>query len=525
MNVVLYLRYSSASHQTEQSIEGQTRVCENFCLQNNYKIIDTYIDRARTASKNPEQRKNFQRLMKDCERGKFSGVVVYALDRFARNRYDSAVYKAKLKKFGVKLISATENISEAPEGIILESVLEGMAEFYSKELSRKVQRGMHESALKANSCGGSISLGYKIENKKFVIDPATAPVVQEAFKLYAAGKSVAEICRTFNEKGYRTAKGGDFNKNSFHQLFRNRRYIGEYHYTDVVIPNGIPPIIDIKTFEAVQMRLKHNADAPGRGKAIIEYYLSQKLFCGHCGGLMTGSASTSHTGEKYFYYVCSTRRNHKACNKENVRKDLIERAVAEDVKNMLTPEVIDEIAETAMQAQEIEIKKDTRIPALKQKISECEKSVKHLLSLVEKGAQSKMLASRITELEKEMRGYKSQLKTIEQTTLHLTKDHIVFWLSSFVDGDINDEEFQKRLITYFVEKVWIWDIPDGYKITIAGNLIGKPLSKDLTLKTLKKSTENDGAYFDCDGAPQKDNTHPTLLWVEKILIMSKIHSN
>lgn len=118
MDVVLYLRYSS-DKQNEQSIEGQMRVCKAFCERNNYRIIESYIDRALTASKNTEKRENFLRMIKDSERKSFQGVVVYKLDRFARNRYDSAIYKNKLKKNGVRVLSATENISENPEGVIL----------------------------------------------------------------------------------------------------------------------------------------------------------------------------------------------------------------------------------------------------------------------------------------------------------------------------------------------------------------------------------------------------------------------
>ena len=147
MDVVLYMRYSS-DRQNEQSIEGQRHVCEEFCRASGFTIRGEYVDRALTATKDAEKRLEFQKMIKDSEKGLWQAVVVYKLDRFARNRFDSATYKARLKKNGVRVISATENISDNPEGIILESVLEGMAEFYSKELAQKITRGMHESALK-----------------------------------------------------------------------------------------------------------------------------------------------------------------------------------------------------------------------------------------------------------------------------------------------------------------------------------------------------------------------------------------
>ena len=165
----LYVRFSS-HNQTEQSIEGQTRVCRDFCKRHNIRIVEIYADRATSASKDIEKRVQFLKMIKDSEKGLFDAVIVYKLDRFARSRYDSATYKYRLKRNGVQLISATENISNDPEGIILESVLEGMAEFYSAELSQKINRGMRESAYKHNSIGGAIPLGYKIEDKKLVID-------------------------------------------------------------------------------------------------------------------------------------------------------------------------------------------------------------------------------------------------------------------------------------------------------------------------------------------------------------------
>lgn len=121
MNAVIYARYSSHS-QTEQSIEGQLQECYNFAKRNNYNVIDEYIDRATTGTN--DNREQFQQMMKDSEKKQFQGVIVYQLDRFARNRYNSATNKAKLKKNGVRVFSAKENISEDASGILMESVLE-----------------------------------------------------------------------------------------------------------------------------------------------------------------------------------------------------------------------------------------------------------------------------------------------------------------------------------------------------------------------------------------------------------------
>ena len=295
-DVALYLRFSSEK-QKEQSIEGQLRDCISYCKLNRYRIVAIYVDRSKTASKRVAKRVYFQQMIQDSSRREWEYVVVWKLDRFARNRQDSAIYKSRLRKNGVRVLSATEVISEQPEGIILEAVLEGMAEFYSAELSQKVSRGMRESAIKGMSVGGTLPLGYKVENKKYVIDPVTGPIAQEAFKRYAAGETVAEICARFNDLGYKTVKGGPFNKNSFHRMFRNERYIGVYKHGDIRHESGmIPALIDRHTWDEVQARLEKNDLAPAKSKAKEEYMLTGKLFCGHCGSMMVGESGTGRRG-------------------------------------------------------------------------------------------------------------------------------------------------------------------------------------------------------------------------------------
>ncbi len=472
MNVVLYLRYSS-DKQNEQSIEGQMRVCKEFCRHKGYTIINTYIDRATSALRHIEKRISFLQMIKDSEKRRFEAVVVYKLDRFARDRHDSATYKYKLKKNGVRVISATENISETPEGIILESVLEGMAEFYSKELSQKVIRGMRETALKGNSNGCGLSLGYKVKDHKYVIDRTTAPIVVEAFKRFAAGETVADICRSFNERGYRTKKGNKFNKNSFRCIFGNRKYIGEYRYGDIVIPGGMPAIVDEETFNAVEERLKRNELAPRKGRTIVDYLLSQKMFCGHCGALMIGVSSTSHTGKKYHYYACSNNKSHK-CEKRPMSKSSVEKAVAEDVINLLTPKAIEKIADIAVAEANKENSDNTLIPALQQEIADYERSIKRLLTLVERGSDSPSLFARLEELENSKKIASKRLEVENKCSIQINKKFTIYILSKFIAGNPEDFDTQRRVIDMLVRNVIVWDTPDGgYKFTYMCNLDDK----------------------------------------------------
>jgi len=479
----LYVRFSS-HNQTEQSIEGQTRVCRDFCKRHNIRIVEIYADRATSASKDIEKRVQFLKMIKDSEKGLFDAVIVYKLDRFARSRYDSATYKYRLKRNGVQLISATENISNDPEGIILESVLEGMAEFYSAELSQKINRGMRESAYKHNSIGGAVPLGYKIEDKKLVIDPKTAPLVKEAFEKYADGETVAEICRQFNARGYKTSKGTAFGKSSFTKIFRNERYIGVYSFHDYRAEGAVPAIIDKDLWDRVQLRVGKIKNAPARNKAKVVYLLSGKLFCGHCGSRMNGNCNASN----YCYYQCYGKKNgHVDCNKKNIRKEFIERLVAQDALSLLTDEYIEQIAAIACEKNQHEIELDSALPTIRDRIHQVDLSLNNLLKAIESGSAPDMLVKRMGELEKEKKDLQAQAKKESEDIVELDKAQVIYWLEQFRGGSIEDEEFCRMLIDLFVNSVTVWDEDDDtYKVTVAYNLTSLPtktyrLSKGGTL--------------------------------------------
>ena len=219
------------------------------------------------------------------------------------------------------MVSAKETISEGPEDIILESMLEGYAEYYSAELSQKVTRGMTENALKARCNGGTMPLGYTVDkDKHYAIDPNTAPIVVEIFTRYADGDLIKDIIESLNSRGLKTTTGADFNKSSLHTLLKNRKYIGEYKYKDIIIPNGIPTIISEDVFEKVQKRMESNKRAPAKEKAKVSYLLSTKLFCGKCGAPMLGESGYGSKNVMYHYYKCANVKKHRSCGKKTVKK-------------------------------------------------------------------------------------------------------------------------------------------------------------------------------------------------------------
>lgn len=468
---MIYARYSS-HNQREESIEGQLRECHEFATKNGFSVVDEYIDRA--ISGKTDNRPSFQRLIKDSERGQFDAVIMYTLDRFARNRYDSAVYKAKLKKNGVRVFYAKQEISDNPEGIILESVLEGMAEYYSENLARSIKRGMKENALHAVAMG-SLCLGYKMgENRQYEIDPVGAKAVQEIFTLYSEGKSKNEIVNYLNENGYKTSRGNPFNKNSLQRILRNDRYIGVYRYDDVVLEDAVPPIISRQLFDKVQSLLQHNYASRARNKASEDYLLTTKVFCGHCGNPMVGESGTSKLGRVYHYYKCSKRKRTKDCNKKVEKKDWLEQLIVKyTVEYVLTDDNIELIATKAMELIEKDLQDTSVLIGLQGMLKETNKKLKNIMSAIEQGIVTSTTKERLEELEQERLDLEGQIAREEMKKPLMSKERIVYWLTSFKSGNIKDVEYQQRIIDTLVNSVFIYDNNGkGRKIVITFNISG-----------------------------------------------------
>lgn len=307
-------------------------------------------------------------MIKDSEKHTFDVVIVWKLDRFACNRYDSAHYKAVLKRNDVRVISATEAISQGAEGIILESVLEGMAEYYSAELSEKVIRGQTENAYKCKFNGGTIPFGYIIDKeKKFQLNPETAPFVLSAYKMYEEGMTMSEIADDFNIKGLRNTRGTKFNINSISNILTNRRYIGEYTYREITIPDGIPAIVPKDLFERIQIQIQKNKKASARYKADADCILTTKLYCGKCMAFMVGESGTSRNPMTYRYYKCIDAKRKRGCDKKAVKKDWIEDLVINQIdKVRWNDEFINRLAVKILEFQNQE---NTTLPLLKKAIS------------------------------------------------------------------------------------------------------------------------------------------------------------
>lgn len=489
MNAVIYARFSS-HNQTEQSIEGQLKTCYEFAQKNGYTIVGEYIDRA--ISGTTDARPDFLRMIDDSAKKAFQYVLVYQLDRFARNRYDSATYKARLKKNGVRVLSARENITDDASGILVEGLLESMAEYYSAELAQKIRRGMDINAEKCLCTGGNIALGYKVApDKHFIVDEETAPIVVKVFEMYASGQTVTEICDTLNAQGYKTSRGVPFNKNSLRTMLQNKRYIGIYTYKDKEIPGGMPRIISNELFFRVQEMMAKNRKAPARSKAKQEYLLTTKLFCGKCRDMMTGVKGTSHTGAAYYYYKCN-KAKRKQCGKKAVQKDYIEDLVIAECRKQLTPANIDKIAREVVALCERE-RDNANLKRIEKLMRDNERKQRNLMAAVaecEIDSVRKSLYEEIARLSTELDLLKSEYATEKAGAFALTITEVKFFLSQLRKGKADDITYRKTLINVFVNAIYLYDD----KLVIFFNSGDKPITIDDDL--LCEIEGSDGFVFD-----------------------------
>jgi hypothetical protein len=417
-------------------------------------------------------------------------IIVWRLDRFARNCYDSAHYKAILRKNGVKVISATEPISEDATGILLESLLEGMGEYYSAELAEKVKRGLTENALKCKWNNGSRPVGYFVDDEqKLKADPLTAPIILEAFRKYSEGEKVVDIVKFLADSGVKHYRGGTLRIDAVQRMFKNRVYIGEYKYGEIVIPGGVPAIVPLELFEQVGERMAKNKKAPARFKAEDVYLLTTKLLCGKCEAFMVGESGTSRTMKVHRYYKCVTAKKRKGCNKKSAQKDWIEDlVVAEAVKMLANDDILSKIADMIMDLQKQE---NITLPLLKKQLTEVEKGITNMLNAIQSGVLTESTKKRLDDLE----ASKSEIEVkILQEELHkplLTKKQILFWLHKFRGIDTSVREHRQRLIDTFVNAVYLYDD----KIVLTFNY--KDGSKTVTMSDVECGFGSDLATSKC----------------------------
>ncbi len=465
MNAVIYARYSPGPRQTEQSIEGQVRDCEAYARDKGIKVINIYADR-HISGTDFERRAEFNRMIADSERHKFDAIIVWKVDRFGRDREEIALNKIKLKRNGIKLLYAKEVIPDGPEGIILESLMEGLAEDYVADLLHKVTLGLHESALKGLAVSGKAAFGYSISpEKKYVVNEEEAWAVRWIFEKFAAGMPATQIVDELKKKGVKSHKGTFITKNGVYTILRNEKYLGKCFYSGVPVP--LPQLVSQDLWDQCHAKFVSRPRSSATFKAVDNYALALKMYCGECGSLMIAESGHGKSGKRYCYYKCSNRKKNgkKACCSRSYKRELIEDYVALcTIRDVLQDDVIDYIADKVIELLKRDSVNDV-LNSLKKSLKEAERSRNNILKAIEDGIYTSSTKDRLIELESDIENYKVEISREEIKKPDITNDHVLFWLERFKKGNLKDADFLQRLFDVFIHSVFVYED----KVVIAYN--------------------------------------------------------
>ena len=452
MKAVIYARYSS-DNQREESIEGQVRECIAFAERKGYTVIHTYIDRALSGTR-ADNRPEFQQMISDSTLREFQYVIVWKIDRFSRDKFDSVKYKYALKSSGVSVIFATEPIDGSPEGQMMESVFEGISVYYIKDLAQKTSRGMTENAIKGKFNGGTLTFGYTIdENHHFQLDPVNAPIVLDVFTRYSEGETIRSILDDINSK--MSNNGRKFTYHFLNWMLNNRRYLGEYKFQDTVNNEAIPPIISQELFDKCQHRLNVNKHKAGSFKKNKEkYLLTGKIFCGICGATISGISGTGKCKSIYRYYKCMNVKKHK-CNKKPVQKELIENIVLNAALDIFKDKAL--IRKISKACFDLQSKESPMLPALKRRLRENQKEIKNLMNAIKAGIVLKTTKSELEKLEAEQEQLEINIAMEKLVKPVIPQEKIQAWLMNFAAADLSDQSQKQRIIDIFVNSVYVYD--------------------------------------------------------------------
>ena len=452
MKAVIYARYSS-DNQREESIEGQVRECIAFAERKGYTVIHTYIDRALSGTR-ADNRPEFQQMISDSTLREFQYVIVWKIDRFSRDKFDSVKYKYALKSSGVSVIFATEPIDGSPEGQMMESVFEGISVYYIKDLAQKTSRGMNENAIKGKFNGGTLTFGYTIdENHHFQLDPVNAPIVLDVFTRYSEGETIRSILDDINSK--MSNNGRKFTYHFLNWMLNNRRYLGEYKFQDTINNEAIPPIVSQELFDKCQHRLNVNKHKAGSFKNNKEkYLLTGKIFCGNCGATISGISGTGKCKSIYRYYKCMNVKKHK-CRKKPVQKELIENIVLNAAMDIFKDKAL--IRKISKACFDLQSKESPMLPALKRRLRENQKEIKNLMNAIKAGIVLKTTKSELEKLEAEQEQLETNIAMEKLVKPVIPQEKIQAWLMNFAAADLSDHSQKQRIIDIFVNSVYVYD--------------------------------------------------------------------
>ena len=459
---VAYARYSSAG-QRDVSIEQQLADIRAFAKREGFTIVHEYADHARSGFKNASARTAFQSMMAAAESGTFDTVISWKVDRFGRNREESALFKGRLRRFGVKVLYAMEPIPEGSAGVLLEGMLEATAEWYSRQLSENVTRGMTDNARRCLH-NGTKMIGYRRgPDDRYELVPEEAAVVRNIFDLYCSGFSAARICSKLNAQGVRTSRGHVWKPESLLRVISNERYTGVYIWGDIRVENGMPAIIDRKTFEEAQRMKTKTARHVEQGA--VDYLLTGKAFCGLCGAAMIGDSGTSKNGTRHHYYSCQAHKAKKCCTKKSIGKDYLESSVINFVLDVVLSDEYIRLTVDAVMKLQAEEMKSSPLASMESELSEINKQIENINNAIAAGIWSSSTVTKLKDLESSAETLKDSISALRFSQAQLMdRDRVEFFLRRFTKGDRNDPLLRRHVVHTFINAVYVFD--DHLKLVI-----------------------------------------------------------
>jgi DNA invertase Pin-like site-specific DNA recombinase len=460
---VAYARYSSAQ-QRDVSIEQQLRDIRAYAEREGYTIIYEYADHAKSGFKNVERRTQFQAMIQAAASGAFDTVIAWKVDRFGRNRRESAIFKSQLAEHGVSVIYAMEPIPDGAAGVLTEGMLEALAEWYSRNLSENSRRGQRDNALKCLS-NGKYALGYKRgPDGHYAIDESTAPIVRRIYTMYSEGYSACAIARQLNSEGLKTQNGIDFHADSIIKILKNETFIGIYHHGDVRIPGGLPAIVDEELWNTCQ-KIRQASFKKRSSKRT--YLLSGKLICGNCGEYMVGNSSPKYKSvDEYIYYGCKKRINFKGgCGAKSIRAKKIDRAVLGFLfDNVLAGNVRETFVDLVVKAladQDV----CSPVKSLEAELEEITRKIKNINSAIAEGIWTSDTKAMLTDLSARSEDLKAKIAYLQLTeSKAISEDRIRFLFEKIAEGKRDDPEYLKTVVSTLINSVTVY--PDCLRIVI-----------------------------------------------------------
>ncbi len=459
MRAALYARVSSERQaEKDLSIPAQLKAMQEFAAKKGWPIIEEFIDLAESARS--ASRPEFQRMIALARKrpAPFEIILVWKLSRFARNREDSILFKALLRKHGVQVVSISEPIDDSPSGRLLEGVIETIDEFYSANLSQDTLRGMKENASRGFRNGGSSPYGYKYvkvtvgnqDKSKLTLEPSEAPIIRRVFQLCLEGLGLKEITNRLNAEGVRTRAGHAWRKTALHYLVTNETYTGtlifnRHQYrasrlqgrtreSPIRVENAHPAIIDRHSFDRAQRVLRERSPRMTHPRTLTSsYLLSGVVRCGLCGSKMVGCSAKSG---RFFYYGCQSvlKKGKGVCRARLVPKAKLEGAVIQQLKRrVLTEENLTSLVRMVNE-EFAQATKDSRglLEETESRLTDLAERLRRLYAALETGRLSvDDLAPRIKELRSQihdLEAHKAQVESGLEGGLQVGASEIKFYV-------------------------------------------------------------------------------------------------